>query len=327
MTCRDWMIPHPKACLAKDTAAHAARIMKEQDLDPVPVVQDRNESRLLGIVTERDLARKVVAEGRDPKAVRVEEIMLHHPLTCQPEDDQEKILSIMDRLRIRRVPVVDRAGHLIGVVSRDRIAAGRANGSFRIGASNTALLGGFCLGLGAALMFVFDPARGRRRRALIRDQAVHLSRQSGVALGKMARDLKNRAQGTVATAGAIFRTPDVSDAQLEARVRSRLGRTISHPHAVHVSVMNGRIILDGPVLEQEADQLLKTVASIEGVREVDNRLTLHATGENVPGLEGGRTPKNEQWEFAQVRMTPAARVLASAAGGSLLLLALAKGRR
>ena len=257
-----------KVCLGNEPAAAAARIMREQHVDSVPVVRDRHDPRVIGFVTDRDLAVKVIAESRDPASVRVEEIMSRKmPWRSAPQ-------------------------------------------------ARTIMLGGFCLGIGAAMMFLFDPSRGRRRRTQLRDQAIHAGRRSGAFLGKMRRDLKNRAQGTLASAEALVRSGSISDAQLEARVRSRLGGAISHPHAVQISAEDGRIILHGLVLQEEADRLIQTVSAVEGVREIENHLTVHATAENIPAPEGGR----EHW-------SPAARVLASAAGGSLLLLALAKGRR
>src|SRR5437588_2687264 len=89
-----------------------------------------------------------------------------------------------------------------------------------------AIVGG--LGLGAALMYVFDPDRGTRRRALIRDKVEAAGNKVSDAAGKMGRDLSNRAYGVVAETKSIFRHNDVTDEVLVDRVRSRLGRIPVH---------------------------------------------------------------------------------------------------
>src|SRR5439155_11909181 len=97
----------------------------------------------------------------------------------------------------------------------------------------TLLVGG--AGFGAALMYLLDPNRGRRRRAYLRDQAIHAGHKIATAADKGARDLRNRAVGAVAAAGSRFRADDASDEVLVERVRSAIGRVVSHPHAIRVS--------------------------------------------------------------------------------------------
>ena len=71
MTCKEMMTPDPSCCVPGDSVAMAAQIMKRNDVGPVPVVSDQHEKRLVGIVTDRDLTLKVLAEGRDPHTTRV----------------------------------------------------------------------------------------------------------------------------------------------------------------------------------------------------------------------------------------------------------------
>src|SRR5919108_3855811 len=88
--------------------------------------------------------------------------------------------------------------------------------------------------LGAAAMYVLDPDRGRRRRALALDKAVLAAREIGDALDVTARDLTNRARGVAAETWANIRRRQVPDVVLEERVRAKLGRVVSHPHSIEV---------------------------------------------------------------------------------------------
>lgn len=145
--------------------------------------------------------------------------------------------------------------------------------------------------VGAGLMFMLDPARGARRRALLRDQVVHGRREikdAGQRIESKSRHLRNRARGAVEETRARMRPEEVDDSVLEARVRAAIGRAISNPGAVDVTAENGLVILSGPVLESEAKDLLSTVTSVRGVRGVENRLDLHEMPGEIPGLQGAR---------------------------------------
>src|SRR5438270_12841406 len=105
------------------------------------------------------------------------------------------------------------------------------------------------VGVGAGLMYVFDPDKGRRRRALLRDKAIRLSHQGRRALGLASRDLLNRSRGVVADVRHHLESPDASDGVLAERVRARMGHVVSHPHAIQVEACDGCVTLRGPVLE------------------------------------------------------------------------------
>ena len=139
---------------------------------------------------------------------------------------------------------------------------------------NLLFLGG--IGLGAGLMYIFDPDKGRRRRATAREAAHHIVNAFDDAVGKTSRDLSNRAQGLVAELNSIFRCEEGDDDVVAERIRSKLGRAVSHPHAIHVAVNQGRVTLSGQVLASEVDQLLKRIRSVRGVTGVENRLETHA---------------------------------------------------
>jgi osmotically-inducible protein OsmY len=139
---------------------------------------------------------------------------------------------------------------------------------------------------GAGLMYLLDPDRGARRRALVRDQAARAKHKLEEGLDATARDLGNRARGTVAELRSRFRREMVDDAILHERVRSEIGHAVSHPSAIDVSVSDGRVTLKGPVLEHELDDLLRAVGRVRGVSEVRNELEVHREAEGVPSLQG-----------------------------------------
>lgn len=175
------------------------------------------------------------------------------------------------------------------------------------------------LGVGAGLMYVFDPDRGRRRRAQMRDAVVHLAHVTDKAIGKTSRDLSNRMDGLMAETRSMFRRDEVSDELLAARVRSGLGRVVSHPHAIDVTVSEGVVSLKGPILAAEADPLHKTVRSLCGVKDITDELELHQEGSHIPSLQGGRHRRGHTFELWQSNWTPAARALTGAAGGAMAL--------
>src|SRR5688500_17292510 len=116
------------------------------------------------------------------------------------------------------------------------------------------------IGLGAALMYMLDPDRGRRRRALVRDKLASAANKTPDAIGVTARDLSNRVRGLAAQAGSMFASGEVSDGVLVARVRSKMGRSVSHPSSIEVAASQGRITLSGPILAGEIDDLLSCVS-------------------------------------------------------------------
>jgi uncharacterized membrane protein len=178
-----------------------------------------------------------------------------------------------------------------------------------------ALLG--ALGLGAALMYFLDPSRGRRRRALVRDQVRHAVRKGEHGMEATVNDLTNRAHGLAAEARNRFREDDPTDDVLVARVRSELGRVCSHPRAVIVTALDGVVTLSGPVLEHEVDNVVAAARSARGVTSVENRLEVHEEPGNVPSLQGGATRTGTRMELLQEHWTPAARLLVGTGGAAL----------
>jgi osmotically-inducible protein OsmY len=181
------------------------------------------------------------------------------------------------------------------------------------------LLGGAAAGAG--LMYLLDPQSGRRRRSLLRDQLVHTRKVTGEALEKAKRDAGNRTHGAAARVGSVLRRREVTDEQLAARVRSKLGHVVSHPSAIEVTAEDGRVTLAGPVLADEVKGLLRAVAKVPGVKDVDDRLDVHEQPD-VPALQGGdgqavRSSAGGSWK-------PATRLVIGASGGALAAYGLAK---
>jgi CBS domain-containing protein len=120
--CRDVMSKDPVCCVPSDSAVDAARVMKQLDVGPVPVVTDQKSKKLVGIVTDRDLALKVVAEGRDPNRTRLDDIMTQPVAECSPDDDLDQALQVMERRQVRRIPVTDNSGRIVGIIAQADIA-------------------------------------------------------------------------------------------------------------------------------------------------------------------------------------------------------------
>ena len=151
-----------------------------------------------------------------------------------------------------------------------------------------ALVGG--AGLGAALMYIFDPDRGKRRRALIRDKVEAAGNKVSEKAEKMGRDLKNRAYGVVAETKSIFQHDEVTDDLLVDRVRSRLGRIPVHIGAFDITAKDGVVTLRGQILADELPQVLRAARFVRGVKEIDNQLEVHERSGNVPALQGQPQP-------------------------------------
>ena len=117
MRIRHAMTKDPSCCVPSDTAQKAAMIMRDEDAGVVPVIENEQSQKIVGVVTDRDLCMNVVAEGRDPRTVRAEECMTTAVVTCSPNDSIEKATELMRENQIRRIPVVNEQGELQGIVS------------------------------------------------------------------------------------------------------------------------------------------------------------------------------------------------------------------
>jgi len=120
--CNDIMTEDVVYCLPDDPVSKVAQLMKKEDIGPVPIVDNEKTRTLVGIVTDRDLALKVVGEGRDPKKTKVEEVMTRKLVTCRADDDIERAMNAMAQYQLRRIPVVDDSMRLVGIISQADVA-------------------------------------------------------------------------------------------------------------------------------------------------------------------------------------------------------------
>lgn len=177
---------------------------------------------------------------------------------------------------------------------------------------------GIGMGLGALLMYILDPVRGPRRRSLARDRVIRIVHKTGDALDATTRDLRNRAIGAVAEMRNRFAREQVDDDVLVARVRSRMGRVVSHPHSIDVTATDGHVTLRGQILAREVKPLLRAVRFVRGVRSVENQLDIQESQDGQPSLQGGRRRPGMPLPFSQERWSPTSRLVAGLAGSGLV---------
>ena len=139
---------------------------------------------------------------------------------------------------------------------------------------------------GAAAMYFLDPDRGKRRRALVRDKAKHTFKVANDTVNKTGRDFRNHVTGTFCRVQSLFRERVSTDAVLQARVRSKMGRVISHPKAVKVEATDGVVSLSGPVMAWEEHPLLEAITGIDGVKGIENLLEVQVQADAAPALQG-----------------------------------------
>jgi CBS domain-containing protein len=116
------MTKNPVWCLPNDMVAQAAQKMKRENVGSIPVIENEQTQKLVGIVTDRDLTLKVVAEGLDAKSTRVEAVMTRNVVTCLAEDDLQKALDAMSGHQLRRIPVVGTDNKILGIIAQVDVA-------------------------------------------------------------------------------------------------------------------------------------------------------------------------------------------------------------
>jgi CBS domain-containing protein len=120
--CNEVMTKNPVCCLPGDTVSKVAELMKNKHVGPIPIIDSEQGKKLVGIVTDRDLALKIVADGRNPKSTKAEEVMTRNVVTCRAEDDLKNALDAMSGHKLRRIPVIDNNSRIVGIIAQADVA-------------------------------------------------------------------------------------------------------------------------------------------------------------------------------------------------------------
>jgi len=120
--CDEVMTKNPVCCLPNDMVTKVAQLMKLENVGSIPVIENDLTNKLVGIVTDRDLALQVVAEGLNAKSTKVEAVMTRQVVTCHAGDDLQKALDAMAEHQLRRIPVVDNDNKIVGIIAQADMA-------------------------------------------------------------------------------------------------------------------------------------------------------------------------------------------------------------
>jgi gas vesicle protein len=206
---------------------------------------------------------------------------------------------------------------------RDWLSARRDTESLerrRIGAGRPLLMALGGIAIGAAVMLLLDPQQRSQRWALVRDQALRLGRFSAALVGVDPHDLGERARKVASRATDLLQRGPTDDTVLEQRVRAALERSLSHPDAIQVTAASGCVSLGGAVLDEELARLFECVASVRGVRSVQEKgLQVHGSADEVSALQGGAPRGGANARSLQVYDSPGPRLAALAGGAALVL--------
>jgi CBS domain-containing protein len=115
---RDTMTADPRSITPGDPIVEAARLMRDEDIGSLPVT---DEGRLVGMLTDRDIAVRVIAEGMSPESTTVGEVFSREPVTVQPDEDLDAALHLMAQHQVRRLPVVE-DDRLVGILAQADVA-------------------------------------------------------------------------------------------------------------------------------------------------------------------------------------------------------------
>ena len=123
MRCSEVMRDNPVCCLPGDPISQVSRVMRRERIGQLPVVNDERTREIVGIVTTRDLAIKVIAESRDPDRTMVSDVMTRAVVVCREDDDLSIAIAAMEEYQIRRIPVIDQGGRIVGASSQSDVVS------------------------------------------------------------------------------------------------------------------------------------------------------------------------------------------------------------
>ena len=122
MTCSEVMTPAPVTCRPGDPIVDAARLMRSYDVGSLPVVKDDESLVLVGVITDRDIAIRVVGEGRDVAGTTVADVMSAEVVACKTTDLYQEALQTMGANQLRRMPVIDEQRRVVGIIAQADVA-------------------------------------------------------------------------------------------------------------------------------------------------------------------------------------------------------------
>jgi hypothetical protein len=176
------------------------------------------------------------------------------------------------------------------------------------------------LAIGSLGMYFFDPNRGRRRRAELRDRTRSRIRHLRNDVTIMGRDFYNRSRGAVHDVTRYASKDTVSDEVLCERIRASLGRCVTHPHSIQIEASDGRLILRGDILASEIEAAVHCAKRFAGTYKVQNDLVIHGRHDGFPGLQGeGRLAEPPD------RWTPAMSLVMSVLGAGMAVRGFRRG--
>jgi CBS domain-containing protein len=118
-TIRDLMTSNPTTIEPDKTVVDAAKLMGDEDAGLIPIVEGQ---KLVGTITDRDIATRVVAESKDPQSTKVRDVMTSRLVTVDPDQDLDEALRLMAQHQVRRLPVVEGDGKIVGIVAQADVA-------------------------------------------------------------------------------------------------------------------------------------------------------------------------------------------------------------
>lgn len=122
MNVRDAMTPNPVCCLTTDSAQKVAGILCKEGIGSIPVVTDNESRKLTGIITDRDICCSIVAKGLNAQSTSIEKFISLNPVACREDESLDDCERLMQEHRVRRIPVVDGNGRVMGIVSQADLA-------------------------------------------------------------------------------------------------------------------------------------------------------------------------------------------------------------
>jgi CBS domain-containing protein len=120
--CHEVMTPHPASGEPGDSIRGAAETMKSEDVGALPVVDSRSSRRLVGVITDRDIVVRVVGAGGDVDGSTVKDAMTSNPASVREDEDVSRAIGLMAERKVRRIPVVDAEGRLVGIIAQADVA-------------------------------------------------------------------------------------------------------------------------------------------------------------------------------------------------------------